>query len=720
MRRARRAVDAHRPFAVGFVGHTTKPSHRLRRCLCSPIGLGDRAARTGSRQLEAGVRTRRRRGADRPGRGGQDTLARAAAERLGARTSPRVDWVTATASAAALCRSRRSSDLHRRSRHRQDGGGPAGGARVARRRPAAGRRRRAPLDKLSAALVYQLAVSGTDAIAHRGGRVRRACARRDFDALWSDDLRDPDRAATAGHDDSRLTTRSTSSSQALPAARIGCWSTWPSTDRCPSPRCPSWRVRDAVAEAASAGAVVVDGDRVRPAHPLFVDARARRDWAARNCAGCAPSSSRGSPAATRRRRARCGSRCWRWQPTVRSRSPNWSARPRTPCGSAIWSSASASAGPRCNARPDLAARLTLAYALAWQGRGRDADAVLADVDPATLSEAELMAWALPTAANQFWMLSEPERATAFLQATRNRVATPAARTTLDALSATFAMNAGNPGRAMQIADEVLASPTADDTAVGWAAAAAALSSARMGLFADVDALAERAMAAGHPGLLRFTSGFGQTTALVMAGELDRAQALAQQLTDFAQRQQPGRAIGEVLGGRRADRQGRSASRRWRLLRRAAAALAPTGYSWGPLAWMLLAQALGQQGADGRGGKGVGPGGIPAWPEVDAVRAGAGAGARVDDVRARRRPRRDRRGAGSGTRRRAWRPVGGRAAGAARRGSTRRHIARPTASRGQCRTSIAWWARSRRRMPAPWQPVMHPNCVTWQSGWRPSA
>ena len=32
-----------------------------------------------------------------------------------------------------------------------------------------------------------------------------------------------------------------------------------------------------------------------------------------------------------------------------------------------------------------------------------------------------------------------------------------------------------------------------------------------------------------------------------------------------------------------------------MLETAAAALAPTGYSWGPLAWMLLAQALGQLG-----------------------------------------------------------------------------------------------------------------------------
>ena len=161
-----------------------------------------------------------------------------------------------------------------------------------------------------------------------------------------------------------------------------------------------------------------------------------------------------------------------------------------------------------------------------------------------------MAWALPRAANQFWMLSEPERATAFLQTTRNRVTTPAARATLDALSATFAMNSGSPSRAMQIATEVLESPDADDTAVGWASAAAALSSARMGLFTDVDSLAERALTAGHPGLLRFTSGFGQTTTHALAGELDEAQALAQRLLDFTQSVQPGRAIGEVLVDRK--------------------------------------------------------------------------------------------------------------------------------------------------------------------------
>ncbi|MFC6124890.1 AAA family ATPase [Mycolicibacterium llatzerense] len=249
----------------------------------------------------------------------------------------------------------------------------------------------------------------------------------------------------------------------------------------------------------------------------------------------------------------------------------------------------------------LATRVTLSYALAWQGRGLDADAVLAEVDPAALTEPALMTWALPRAANQFWMLSEPERATAFLRTIRSRVQTPAAQVTLDALSATFAMNAGNLGRAMQLADSVLASDDPSDTAVGWAASAAALSCARTGRLTEVDTFAERALAAGQPGLLRFTSGFGQTTALLLDGAPDQAQELAHELIDFTQSQQPGRAIGEVLLADVLITRGELDSA-IELLGDAAKVLAPSGYSWGPLAWMLLAQALGQRGATAEAGR----------------------------------------------------------------------------------------------------------------------
>jgi tetratricopeptide (TPR) repeat protein len=241
----------------------------------------------------------------------------------------------------------------------------------------------------------------------------------------------------------------------------------------------------------------------------------------------------------------------------------------------------------------LPARLPLANALTRQGRGREADAVLAEVDSAALSEPELIAWTLLRAANQFFMLGEPERATAFLRTIRNRVADAGPRITLDALSATFAMNAGSVERAVEIARTVLASPSADDQAVAWAASAAALCAARQGRFDDVEPLAQRALGAEHPGLLRFTIGLGQITALLMAGRLDVARELAQQFTDFAELQQPGRAIGEVLLAHVliADGEfGQAAA----LLGPAAATLERTGYSWGPLSLMLLATALGQQ------------------------------------------------------------------------------------------------------------------------------
>ncbi|OBK26567.1 AAA family ATPase [Mycobacterium asiaticum] len=242
----------------------------------------------------------------------------------------------------------------------------------------------------------------------------------------------------------------------------------------------------------------------------------------------------------------------------------------------------------------LDARVVLGQALGWQGRGREAGTVLGAVDPANLSEAELIAWAVPRAANQFWMLGEPERATAFLQTTRNHVTEPAARTVLDGLTATFAMNSGNLQRAITLATDVLAKPDAADMAVAWAASAAALSSARMGRLSDVDRLAEKASTAEHPGLLRFTVGLGQITSLLMAGEVAQAQALAQQFTDFAELQQPGRAIGEVLLAYVLLAKGEYETAA-AFLDPCATELERTGYSWGPLSLMLLATAIARQG-----------------------------------------------------------------------------------------------------------------------------
>jgi ATP/maltotriose-dependent transcriptional regulator MalT len=80
--------------------------------------------------------------------------------------------------------------------------------------------------------------------------------------------------------------------------------------------------------------------------------------------------------------------------------------------------------------------------------------------------------------------------------------------------------------------------------------------------------------------------------------LAEARTLAQRYTDFAELQQPGRAIGETLVGYVAIAQG-DFDAAVAVLSRAAEPLARTGYSWGPLSLMLLAQAFGQQGEQQR-------------------------------------------------------------------------------------------------------------------------
>ena len=286
---------------------------------------------------------------------------------------------------------------------------------------------------------------------------------------------------------------------------------------------------------------------------------------------------------------------WRSAATPRSRCRTSSPPPVRRCGWVMLPWPNGCPGRRWSLR--RAAVRGCCWAKPWLGRAAAAKPMRCSLpcSPPRLSEPELIAWALPRAANQFWMLSQPEQATAFLRATRGRISEPAAQTTIDALTATFAMNAGSPQRALQIATEVLDSPVADDTAVAWAASAASLCSAADGPVRRGRSLSRSAaFGAEHPGLLRFTVGLAQTTTLLMADDNAGAEQVAQQYTDFAELQQPGRAIGEVLLAQVHLANGEFAEAA-ELLGPAAATLDRTGYSWGPLSLILLATALARVG-----------------------------------------------------------------------------------------------------------------------------
>ncbi|MGV0835966.1 AAA family ATPase [Mycolicibacterium thermoresistibile] len=521
---------------------------------------------------------------------GKSTLAGLAADRLAAALGPADRLIATPADAAvpfaacgrvfALAESGRTADVLREAR------AALGDGRLLIIDDAQ------YLDRLSATLVYQLAVSRSATLIVTVST--DSAAPEAVTALWRDNLLRRIDVEAAGHDTDRLAGQIARFVAALPADAARVLQFLSVAGTLPAAQLATLAGPTAVEQAVAAEVAVRDGDAVRPAHPLYCAAarvaltesdlrRLRTDLA-----GLDPPDDV------------VGRLRWTLQALDSDAPPSTpqltdAAEDALRLGDLELCERFGRAAVTRADGSGLAARLPLAYALAFQGRGREADAVLAEVDSAALAEDELMAWALPRAANQFWMLSQPERAMAFLRTVRERVSSPTAATTLDALSATFAMNAGRPHQALQTAAEVLASPAADDTAIGWAGAAAALSAARMGRFDEVDALAERAISAGHPGLLRFTSGFGQTTTLQLAGELDRALTLARRLTEVAQLQQPGRAIGELLIAEVLITRG-DLDAAVPLLRAAVAALTPTGYSWGPLAAMLLARALGEQGA----------------------------------------------------------------------------------------------------------------------------
>lgn len=459
------------------------------------------------------------------------------------------------------------------------------------------------LDVLSATLVYQLALAGA---ARMIVTARADSSPEAIAALWTDcllpriDIESPADTSTPASVDAFLAE--------IPAAARSVLEYLAVAEPLSLADLTALTGADAVAQAADCGAVETrerggasDDPVVYTAHPQFAE-RARAalggDGARRRRTELVGLLSRHPPEHLSDRLRLAGL-------ALDSDAPQPAADVVTAAGQALQLGDLALGERLARAALDrsggLAARLALAHALGWQGRGREADAVLAGLDPGALTEAALMDWALLRAANQFWMLSEPERATAFLRTIRGRITDAGPRTTLDALSATFAMNAGNVGYAVRVAGEVLAAPEADDQAVAWAASAAALCAARQGRFDDVEPLAVRALAAEHPGLLRFTIGLGQTTALLMAGRLDAARELAQQFTDFAELQQPGRAIGEVLLANVLLADGEF-DRAAALLGPAAGTLQRTGYSWGPLSLTLLASALAQQGDVAAAGK----------------------------------------------------------------------------------------------------------------------
>lgn len=240
------------------------------------------------------------------------------------------------------------------------------------------------------------------------------------------------------------------------------------------------------------------------------------------------------------------------------------------------------------------ASMVLAQALAWQGRGTEAEAVLAAVDADSLGELVLLAWATTRATNLYWIVADAAGASAVLAKVAARLRIPIA---IDFVAMFRAAFEGQYHDALDAARRVVDSPQANPVLRGWAAFVVATSYAHFGRLDDVaavifDGLTEAARS--ESGQLRFNLGLAEVSAALAAGRFDDAATAAQRYVDMAVGQPQARAKAGVLLGMVLAAQGRFVTARDELTE-SLAGIQGIGYSWEFLAAVQLCQVHAQLG-----------------------------------------------------------------------------------------------------------------------------
>jgi DNA-binding CsgD family transcriptional regulator len=252
------------------------------------------------------------------------------------------------------------------------------------------------------------------------------------------------------------------------------------------------------------------------------------------------------------------------------------------------------------------ANFVRAHALSWLSRGDAAEAVLADIDVAELSDEERARFAFLRASNMLWVLSDPARARELIDSASDRLA-PRTTGYIQAFRTVYWFAMDRPAQAIEAAEGLALDnlPAVADAEVAWALAA---------IYADAGRT-EEAVAIADAGYtiaarsfdapqMRFNIADAHVSALLLAGRvgeaLDVAERVRAQAADL-----PGAAhlLGAAVVGRAALGAGRLDTARI-LLEDAASALSASGHAigWGfryhfPHAMALAIQGRAREAAD---------------------------------------------------------------------------------------------------------------------------
>lgn len=167
------------------------------------------------------------------------------------------------------------------------------------------------------------------------------------------------------------------------------------------------------------------------------------------------------------------------------------------------------------------AAIVLADAVSWQGRGQEAEELLARFDPHSGDELTVVRWGCLRAANLFFGCGHAEQAWAVLDIVRARVTSAAALSFVAAMEVSFAFFAGDLPAAIASGTQALASDMLPMATV-WAALATAGALALSGRFAEVAAVVqqgERAADCCESGPQRYSLALAEALAGLYGGDL---------------------------------------------------------------------------------------------------------------------------------------------------------------------------------------------------------
>lgn len=260
----------------------------------------------------------------------------------------------------------------------------------------------------------------------------------------------------------------------------------------------------------------------------------------------------------------------------------------------------AQAAVRAGAGPE--AHFLRAHALSWLGRGKEAEAVLADVPISQLSDNDHARLTYLRASNMLWALANPTRAKKIID-DASRTTARHARSWIDALLTVYWFAMDRPDAATQASQKLAIDtlPPVVGTETAWALAAI---SADAGRADDAVAIAKmgytvatRCLDAPH---MRFNVADAHLSALVLSGRIREAREVAERVRQQAA-DLPGAAesLGAAVAGRAALGAG-SLETACALLEEAAAALSASGHTigWGYRYHVPYATALAIRGCTG--------------------------------------------------------------------------------------------------------------------------